>query len=105
MPELRLDDERLGRRSRDPVEEIQLGALVAALVDREEHAVAARDEEPGDRLGEIGHLDRVGVARRHDVELKAARQVPADEHVAVVGDVGGERPADLEQLPERRHRR
>ena len=105
VPELVLDDERLERRSRDPIEEIQLRSLVAALVDREENAVAGRYEEPGHRLGEIGHLHWVAVVRRRDVELKAARQVPADEHVAAVGDVGGERPADLEQLPERRHRR
>ena len=46
MEEVRLDDERLGHRPRARVEEVELRALVAALVDGEQDPVAAGDEPP-----------------------------------------------------------
>ena len=102
VEEVRLDDERLGHRPRARVEEIELRALVAALVDGEQDAVAAGDEPPVHRLRQVGQLHRLAT-RRNEVELVAAGDVPADERGAVVPDVGGQRPADLEQLSQRRH--
>jgi hypothetical protein len=102
VEELGLDDQRLGRRARCRVEEVELRALVPTRVDREQNAVASRDEPAVHRLAEVGQLDEL-LAGTGEVQLEAARYVPPDEHGSVVPDVGREAPGDLEELLERRH--
>ena len=102
VQELRLDHERLRYGARPRVEEVELRTLVSPLVEREQDAIASGNEPPGDGLTEVGELHGLSPGR-DEVELEAAGDVPADERGAVVPHVGGQRPADLEQLPERRH--
>ena len=99
---LRLDHERLGSRARARVEEVELRSLVSSVVEREQDAIAPGNEPSGGGLAEVGELHRLS-AGRDEVELEAAGDVPADERGAVVPHVGGQRPADLEQLSEGCH--
>ncbi len=104
VEEVGLDDEGLVRRPGLGIGEVELRALVAAGVDREEQAPAARDEAAVDGLVQLRQLSRHVRAGRGEVELEAPGHVPAHEHRAVPADVGRDRRADRQQGLERRQR-
>jgi hypothetical protein len=97
-----LDDERLGLGTGAGVEEVELSPLVPARVHGEQDTPRAGHEPALDGLGEVGQLLQLVRAGPGEVELHRARAVPADEHRAVVADVGRQRPADLEEVSQRR---
>ncbi len=63
MVEAWIDDERLGLRARLRIEQIELRALVAAVVHLEQDP-PVRQELSGDRLGEVRQLPELAAARR-----------------------------------------
>ena len=94
--EPRVDHERLELR---PLQQVQLCALVAALVDLHEHA-PVRKKDPGHRLRLVGQLDEVAAARRSFVQLLRAGHGRADEEPCSV-----RRERERHRLPHLEQRR
>jgi hypothetical protein len=84
MHEARIDDQRLGLGARLRVEQVELRALVPALVHLQEDP-PVRQELARYRLGEVGQLPELTAARRHDVQLLRAGDVRRDEERRAVG--------------------
>jgi hypothetical protein len=103
MQEVGLHHERHGRRAGARVEQVQLHALVAALVDLEQNPVAGGQEAARNGLAEIGQPDDLASVRGREVELHRPGVVRLEQDPAVGRDVQRQGPGDLEEIAERGH--
>ena len=106
MEERGVDDEGLECRTRPGVEDMELSELVPGVVHLHEHALALRQKEPRDGLGQVRELDELAARERPQVELRRAAEVGGDErNRAVRREISRRGGAHFEQVVEIRHGR